>query len=195
MTHTDKNTLEKAPLDFDEISGEERFRKYDVAVGKIASMMQQEHGGLGTGEMADLRRISPEKPFTAALWRILLDFDLDKSPQGVKLTDWERKWATLLMGMAVCNGLHVYEVPFGRALADSGWSELRFAQLMQATGKTLEIHLRRVAQFLASKGQKANWAEVRKLLFYQEGEFAEDIRLSISRHYYQAIYQSEHKQS
>lgn len=157
----------------------------DTVVGKIASMMQPGQGFLGTGELAELRRISPEQPFTPSLWRILLSLNVDASE-----TD-ERKWASLLMSMAICAGLHDYKTSLGKALAEAGWSDLRFAQLMKARGKALELQLRRVAQFLASKNQKANWADIRKLIFYQNGDWAEEHRIRIARNYYKTLYQNQ----
>ena len=124
---------------------------YGEAVGKIAVMMEQK-GVLSSGEKAELRRISPDEPFTPALWRLLLILNLDKSPWH-KQQVWERRWATLMMGMAHCAGLHDYQTSFGEALAEAGWSELRFVKLMRARGEILEKYLRRVAQFLSSKQQ------------------------------------------
>ncbi|MDZ7717620.1 MAG: type I-E CRISPR-associated protein Cse2/CasB [Balneolaceae bacterium] len=164
--------------------------EYGKIVGKVSAMMQQD-GALSTGEMADLRRISPDQPFTPALWRLLLMQDLDHSPGWIRQERWERRWATLFMGMAHCAGLHNYNLSLGEALAEAGWSELRFVQLMRATDETLETHLRRVAQFLAGKNQEANWTDVARLLFYQSGEAGEKIRLSISRDYYSKIYKQE----
>src|SRR5699024_6508557 len=109
----------------------------------------------------------------------------------IKQEQWERRWATLLMGMAHCAGLHSYDTSFGKALAAAGWSELRFVQLMRGDEETLETHLRRVAQFLSSKNQQADWSDVARLLFFQSGEAAEDVRLSISRDYYSELYQQE----
>lgn len=164
--------------------------EYGKIVGKISVMMQKE-GALSTGDMADLRRISPDQPFTPALWRILLMYDLDNPPGWISRETWERRWATLLMGMAHCAGLHNYDISLGRALADAGWSELRFVQLMRATDETLETYLRRVAQFLSGKNQEANWTDVARLLFYQSGDASEKIRLSISRDYYSRLYKKE----
>jgi CRISPR system Cascade subunit CasB len=164
--------------------------EYGKIVGKIAGMMQKE-GALSTGEMAELRRISPARPFTPALWRILLIYDLDKSPGWISQKVWERRWATLFMGMAHSAGLHNFTISFGEALAEAGWSELRFVQLMRATDDTLETYLRRVAQFLAGKNQEANWTDVARLLFYQSGDAGENIRLSISRDYYSKLYKKE----
>ncbi len=163
---------------------------YGKIVGALAGMMQQE-GALSTGEMADLRRISPDQPFTPALWRILLMQNLDKSPPWISQEQWERRWATLFMGMANCSGLHNYSISLGAALAEAGWSELRFVQFMLAKDETLEKHLRRVAQFLSSKNQEANWTDLARLLFFQSGDAGERIRLSISRDYYSRIYTKE----
>lgn len=164
--------------------------EYGKIVGKVANMMQKE-GALSTGEMADLRRISPDQPFTSSLWRILMMLDLDHSPGWIRQELWERRWATIFMGMAHCTGLHSYDTSFGEALAEAGWSELRFVQLMRAKDETLETHLRRVAQFLASKNQEANWTDVARLLFFQSGNAGEKVRLSISRDYYSKLYKKE----
>lgn len=163
---------------------------YGKIVGTVAGMMKQE-GALSTGDMADLRRISPDQPFTPPLWRLLMMLKLDESPGWIRQEQWERRWATIFMGMAHCAGLHSYEISLGKALAEAGWSELRFVQLMRAKDETLETHLRRVAQFLASKNQKANWTDVARLLIYESGEAGENVRLSISRDYYTKIYRSE----
>lgn len=163
---------------------------YGKIVGAIAAMMKQE-GALTTGELADLRRISPDQPFTPALWRILMMLELDESPSWISQGQWERRWATLFMGMAHCAGLHNYSISLGAALAEAGWSELRFVQLMRAKDETLETHLRRVAQFLASKNQEANWTDVARLQFFQSSDAGERIRLSISRDYYSRLYTKE----
>jgi len=159
-------------------------------VGKIASLMK-EKGALSSGDLAELRRISPDQPFTPALWRLLLMFDLHESPGWISQEQWERRWATLLMVMAHNIGLQNYSISFGQALVNAGWSELRFVQLMKSKGETLEKHLRRVAQFLASKNQEADWSGAARLLFTQSGEVGEKIRLSISRNYYSALYKKE----
>lgn len=184
-------TNEKNTSVSEETAKEKEPINYGKIVGQIARMMQEDYGGLSTGEMAELRRISPEKPYTPALWRVLISFGLDETFYGQQ-AEHERKWATLLMAMAHGPDLHDYNVSLGRALAEAEWSELRFAQLMRSTGKTLDVHLRRVAQFLSAKDQKINWVEVQKLLFFQEGKMADEIRLSISRDYYRAMYKAEH---
>lgn len=164
--------------------------EYRKIVGGIAGMMKKE-GALSTSEMAELRRISQDHPFTPALWRLLIMLNLTVPPSWISQNQWERRWATLFMGMAHCAGLHNYNISVGEGLANAGWSELRFVQLMRAKDETLEIQLRRVAHFLASKNQEANWTDVARLLFHQTGKPGESIRLSISRNYYSKIYKNE----
>lgn len=163
------------------------------AVGKAAGLLASPHE-LSNGDRAELRRIAPEAPITPALWKVLLL--LEEAGAQVGVGD-ERSWATLLMGMAFCvsphENLHDYGTPLGRALADAGWSELRFVRLLRARGETLDVHVRRVAQYLASKSQSADWAHVADLLFYQGGDVAEEIRLGIARSYYRALYAKENE--
>lgn len=159
-----------------------------MSVHKIAGYMSRDQyaeGGISKGDLAELRRIDPSEPFTPALWKILLEY----VPQHDKLsTAQERQWAILLMAMATCAGLHTSETPFGKALAQAGWSELRFVRLMEARGDNLVKEIRRLAQYLASKSQQADWSDVAWLLFVQGGDKASDIRQHIARDYYKQLY-------
>jgi len=161
------------------------------AVGSIARRLDPANETLSTGERAELRRISPEKPFTPTLWRILYELDRGDAPGWIRQAEWERRWATLLMCMAHCPGLHDCDVPLGRGLAKAGWSELRFTRLLRAEGDGLETDLRRVAQYLKNKPQAIDWTDIAQLLFYQSGETGEGIRLSIARTYYRTLYTQE----
>lgn len=161
------------------------------AVGRAAAMLHPETGSLPTGDRAALRRIDPDTPVTPTLWKVLFDLEQDGSPTWIGQTKWEQRWATLLMGMAHCAGLHDYDVPLGQALATAGWSETRFVRLLEADDETLPVLLRRMAQYLASKQQLANWDDVRVLLFYQSGDTAEDVRLNIARSYYRTLHAEE----
>lgn len=107
--------------------------------------------------------------------------------------DWERRWGLLILGMAHVPGLHTYDVPLGEALATAGWSEMRFVRLMESDADALPVLIRRMAQYLASKEQPANWEDVRQLLFSLDRPFAEDVRLRIARSYYRTIYAQENE--
>ncbi|SHK67514.1 type I-E CRISPR-associated protein Cse2/CasB [Rhodothermus profundi] len=163
------------------------------AVGKVAGLLASE--ALSAGERAELRRAALEAPFTPALWRVLFYLQDEGAPVRIGDEADERRWATLLISMAHCvdprRNLHDYQVPLGRALADAGWSELRFTQLLRARGLQLAIFLRRMAQYLSAREQPANWADVAELLFEQTGERADAVRLRIARAYYARRYQQE----
>jgi len=157
-------------------------------VGKVALAIR-EH--LGTGEVAELRRISPQDPYTPALWKLLLSYVPDHWTAGRDRDEKERRWAGLFMGLALSGGLHDPSVPFGRALAEAGWSPLRFVRLMRVRGDNLMEEVRRVAQYLNVKSQAANWAEAAELLLYQEGHRAESVRLHIARSYYRQRFRQD----
>lgn len=164
------------------------------AVGKIARQMHPDNVGkqpnaLSRGDLAELRRAGPGAGLTSTFWRVLADVGQIDEPRRLGSPDREHRWAVLLSGMAYCAGLHDYGTSLGMALARAGWSELRFVRLMRAEGETLEKEIRRVAQYLASKSQEANWAEVASLLFYQHGETAEKVRLRIAKRYYRTLHE------
>lgn len=162
------------------------------AVGRAAGLLDPENEqGLSNADQAALRRIDLDTPVTPTLWKVLFDLGQDEAPDGFAQTTWEQRWATLLMCMAHCAGLHDYDVPFGQALAEAGWSETRFVRLVEAGEDTLPVLLRRMAQYLASKQQPANWEQARQLLFVQSGDAAEDVRLRVARLYYRTLHAQE----
>lgn len=159
------------------------------AVGRVAHVLDPDsEKGLSSGDRAALRRIDLDTPVTPTLWKVLFDLEQDEAPDWIGQTTWEQRWATLLMGMAHCAGLHDYDVPLGQALAEAGWAETRFVRLLEADEETLRVLLRRMAQYLASKQQSANWDDVRQLLFSHGSDFQEDVRLRIARPYYRTLH-------
>lgn len=142
-------------------------------------------GGISTADLAELRRIDPDQPYTPALWKILLEYVPEAHRRGLER---ERRWAILLMAMGMCAGLHDPATPFGAALAEAEWSELRFVRLLRSRGDRLVKELRRLAQYLASKNQPANWVDAAWLLFVQDGDHAEMTRQRMARAYYRQLY-------
>src|SRR5690606_24125613 len=109
-------------------------------VGSLAGAIDND---LSNVELAELRRISPQQPYSSTLWKLLLAYVPESRTSGPEQDLRERRWATLLMGLTHCKGLHAPKIPLGQALAEVGWSELRFVRLMQARGEGLELELRR----------------------------------------------------
>jgi len=92
--------------------------------------------------------------------------------------------------MTVCQGQHqpnVYSGPdtrLGTVLANAAWAEMRFVRLMESRKHELETQVRHMAQYIAGTGESLDWADVGKLLFFQRGDTAQNIRVGISRAYY-----------
>jgi len=175
-------STEHHPAATEEVAGETSQRPSPSRATGTAAFHLKET--VSSGDRAELRRISPDRPFTPALWKLLLDMGQHEAPEWISQERWERRWATLLMGLAFCAELHDYNRRLGSALAEAGYSELRLVRLLRAEGEQLEAYIRRLAQYLHSKQQPANWGEVANLLFYQSGETAEKIRLQIARSYF-----------
>ncbi len=158
-------------------------------VGSIAHAIAEQ---LPPGDVADLRRLTPDQPYAPALWKLLLGCVPDSWTAGPDRDEKERRWAALFAGMAVAAGGHDPRVPLGQALAQAGWSELRFVRLLRDRADGLAQRIRRVAAYLNSKSAPANWADAADLLLEQDGEWAEKHRRRIARDYYRALYRIEH---
>jgi CRISPR system Cascade subunit CasB len=134
---------------------------------------------LGTGEVADLRRLRPEDPASPAFWKVMAEYwDLPFDDEDA------RRRASLLSGLARTKGLFDFHTSIGKALALAEYSELRFVRLLRAEGKGLYKEIELMAEFLNSKGQKSNWAQIAELLFTKDDEKAESLRRRIARDYY-----------
>jgi len=152
----------------------------------IGKMVHAIENILGNGERAALRRISPSRPYTAALWKLLVHLDLDH------LSDNEvESWALIAMLIAENSGGYEPNVRIGKALAEYGWSELRLTQLLEARDAQLYSLVRRLSHFMASKNIRADWSEIARIVLVQDGDNAEKFRKSIARHYFTQIYRAE----
>jgi len=168
---------------------QEKLSRRNV-IGKISGLLKNR---LSTGELANLRRASPEEPYTPALWKVLFECVPESWTAGANRDLKERRWAALLMSMAACPNLHDPTVSVGEALAEAGWSELRFVRLMKFKDKDLFLAMRRLAAYLVSKNQAANWTDLADLILDQNGPWAEKHRRRISRDYYSKLYRIENQ--
>jgi CRISPR system Cascade subunit CasB len=145
-------------------------------VGRLTNVIDKI---LGNGEVADLRRLRPEDPACPEFWKVMAEYwDMPYD------NDEARKRACLLSGLARTKGLHDFHASLGKALVDAGYSELRFVRLLRAQDKGLFKEIELMAEFLNSKGQSANWAQVAELLFTQDDEKMESLRRRIARDYF-----------
>ena len=162
--------------------------------GQIAQLAQYRRG-----DLAELRRMDPDAPDSAVLWRLL-------AKEGLLFHDpaVERKWALILHGIAlmtptnagesITRTAHDSQMPVGSALflggevrRDSGfYSETRLNRLLTAREEMLRTLLARMFRMLAAAGVCFNWREMARFIF-NDGEAAtEEARRRIARDYYQA---------
>lgn len=150
------------------------------------------------GDLAALRRMDPDAPDAAVVWRLLSRHELLGSPQV------ENKWALILHGIALMTptgdgsgrSAHDGAVPVGRAIFSGGdsqrssayYSESRLNRLLTARGPILRTLLARLFRMLAAAGQPFNWREMAAFILNEgyDEEAAEQGRRRIAREYYRA---------
>ena len=154
-------------------------------VGTIANAIANH---LGTGDVADLRRLRPDNPASPAFWKVMAEYwDM---PAG---DDEAQRRACLVSGLARTAGFHDYSTGLGTALATADYSELRFIRLLRASGKTLFKEIELAAEFLNSKAQQANWVDIAGLLFTRDDAKSESLRRRIARDYYTQQHKNKEK--
>jgi CRISPR system Cascade subunit CasB len=91
--------------------------------------------------------------------------------------------------MAHLTGLHAAGRSLGTALADAGFSELRFVRLLRATDDTLLRLAIEAARFLAAKAQPSNQVDLALLVLsdgWTDASARERVRRQLARGYYDA---------
>ena len=156
------------------------------------------------GDLAELRRMDPDKPDAAVVWRLLARYDLLGSPQV------ENKWSLILHGIALMTptatgdgtgrSAHDGGIPVGRAIFTGGdnqrssayYSESRLNRLLTARGPIFRTLLARLFRMVASVGQPFNWREMASFILNEDynEEAAEQARRRIARDYYRTERQS-----
>ena len=173
----------------------------DIAAGFAGEMAR---ATFKRGDLAELRRMSPNEPDAAVFWRLMASRDL----LGIEVV--ESKWALVLHGIALMtptagsdadsddhrSSAHNPTIPVGLALFQGGdanrarafYSETRLNRLLTARGPMLRTLLARTFRMLGTADQPFNWREMAQLIRndgYNEDN-AEQIRRRIARAYYQA---------
>jgi CRISPR system Cascade subunit CasB len=139
---------------------------------------------MGNGPLAELRRMDPSDPSGGAFWGVLFDLvepahNLDAAPGR---DEQERRWAVILRAMAHLP--HQSGARLGDALAESGFSELRFVRLLRSRGPELADAVRQMVAFLASKGAHVDHADTARLVLFQDEPRDEEVRRDLARRYY-----------
>ncbi len=150
-------------------------------VGRLAVALDRQ---VSPGDLADLRRLRPEDPTSPAFWKLCATYLAGWLPHGPGRDEAERRWAAVLGALAHLRGLHRPDHPLGRALAETGLSELRLLRLLRARDRALFDVARGVVHILAQKAEPADLAQLADVLLDQDGDRAERIRRRIARDFY-----------
>jgi CRISPR system Cascade subunit CasB len=161
-----------------------------VSVASIVSQVALLIGARGvitTGDAAALRRMDPRHP-AAAFFKIegvLLDAHLPGD--AARRLELETRWAAIVAGLAHLGSLHQPGRRLGHVLADSQYSDLRFARLVRADADRLADELPALARFLATKGIPVDWSGAAQLMLSADGPNEETVRRHLARDYYGAL--------
>jgi CRISPR type I-E-associated protein CasB/Cse2 len=166
------------------MSGE---RDLPETIGRIAVSMT--NGVLGSGELADLRRLDVQSPDRAAFWSVM---SMWVSPAGMLGTEAENRWAMVLSGMARMAPCH--HKPgrrVGEVLARVQYSEGRLMRLLRSRGRGFADTVRRTCMYLNSRGEPVDWVEFAAFILAQDPIKVESARRRIARDYYGTLNRKE----
>jgi CRISPR system Cascade subunit CasB len=157
-------------------------------VNRIARDIDQ---ALGTGDVAELRRIRAHDIGQPAFWRIVATH-LDPAgalPTGEEARDEaERRWAVILATMAMLRGLHRPGRRLGHALVDAGVTEMRLLRLLRAHGEVLADAVRVTVHQLAQPALQVDVSEIARLVLSDGRSDEERVRRRVARDYFSASY-------
>jgi CRISPR system Cascade subunit CasB len=156
-------------------------------IGRLAQAMDKT---LSPGDLADLRRLTPQNPYAPAFWKLVVnDAGLEAMlPVRDEARDEaERRWGAILQGLATLGRFHTFGVGLGRALAEAGFAELRFVRLLRAHDEGLLDQARITARFLSAKGQPGDWTDMAWLILSDGRGHEEKVRRRLARDYYRHL--------
>lgn len=161
------------------------------ALGRALNAADAGTGTMSGGELAALRRLDPDAPWSAHFYRRIAWLE---TTQGVQLAadsvgrdEDERRWAVIFNGMAICAGLHREGIPAGAALGRC-LSEARFVKLAQARGASLRGIVRTTARQVASAGEPLDWSGLARLVLSEGQNYEDEVRRDLARAFFGELY-------
>jgi CRISPR type I-E-associated protein CasB/Cse2 len=146
----------------------------------FASEVRQLENQERRGDLAELRRMDPERPDAPAFFRMLVRHRPDADP------DFARRCARLVRLLAL-RPEALQAGSLGKAMAKHGISEARVQKLLAARGETLAAQIALIARRLEQE-RTLPYSELGDLLLRDDdGEAADRIRLRIASDYFRAL--------
>lgn len=138
---------------------------------------------LSPGDLAELRRMHPNKPERPPvfwrLWSEVIDTE-DRSQQQ------EQRWVTILTGMARVP--HQNFAFLGKVMAGIGIKEGRLLRLLNSREEERLLDAAgRIFRMVAVKGEKLDWVPLARFLLTQDEGKADTDRRKIAKDYYTHI--------
>ncbi|MEO5339805.1 MAG: type I-E CRISPR-associated protein Cse2/CasB [Magnetococcus sp. MYC-9] len=155
---------------------EEKIRDLAARMSRRA-----DEGGLGTGEIAELRRWRHGGEISPTAWRLLALYANTESMRA----ESEDRWLAVLAGMA-----HLSPHPHhaganpGRVLAASDFSENRFHKLLNSRGAAFLEAVDRTCRFLRAQGASVDWTRFAPFILTLDPDKAEQQRRMLARDYF-----------
>lgn len=141
-------------------------------------------GRISPGHRAELRRGWGTGP-GPAFWRLSME---RLEPLGlVETPEQERRWSTIVAGLAETKGLPRRGISFGRAAQQAGVAELRLLRLLRSDDETLNDALRGLVVQIAQAGYGFDWKQPAFLVLARAPEMVTSSRREIARDYYRSV--------
>lgn len=149
----------------------------DERVNRLALSIQYK---LSSGDLAELRKLNPERP-PSAFWKLLVTH-FDQGEISAESDD-ERRWAVIIAGMAQMQELHRPGCPTGRIMAEHLHPQ-RFLRLLRMHDRALHHAVGVTARHLAAKGAAIDWSDLAWLVLSDGRDDEEIARRALAREYY-----------
>ena len=145
--------------------------------------------GVSPGDIARLKRMNPEYPTEKTFWHECIRLGIDQAQEDLVKT-WAGIFSMIANGTKVteegATGPHNGYIPMGKALATTGYSELRLKVLLNADESSIPKILHRATSHLYSKGHQFNWNDAARLAMtrHRNQQERESDRIRMARDYY-----------
>lgn len=140
---------------------------------------------LGPGDLAELRRLDPERPSAPGFWRLVASMACAEGDATWR-TENERRYAVILRTFAELRDVHRHGRRLGTALAEAQLDERRLLQLLRARKAALAHAIRTTCHFLTSKGVTVDAMDLARLVLTEDRPREDAERRQLARDYFRA---------